>query len=200
MSPVTHVLVSWLVANTARLNHRERATVTIAGVAPDIDGLPVLLVIFSDTLNLGWNSPRMWWEDYHHLLAHNLGFGLLVVVVSFGVATQRWKTAALAGVSFHLHLLGDIVGARGPDGYQWPIPYLMPFSARWQWTWDGQWALNAWPNILITVIALAVVFILAWRRGYSPLEMVSSSADRAFVQALRRRFPHPRFTGQREDL
>ena len=189
MSPVTHLLVGWLVANTGRLNHRERAAVTIAGVVPDIDGLPVLLVILSDALHLGWNSPRIWWEEYHHLLAHNLGFGLLVVAVSWGVATQRWKTAALAGLSFHLHLLGDILGARGPDGYQWPIPYLMPFSARWQWTWDGQWALNAWPNILITVIALTVVFILAWKRGYSPLEMVSSSADRAFVQALRRRFP-----------
>ncbi len=23
--------------------------------------------------------------------------------------------------SFHLHLLGDLVGARGPDGDQWPI-------------------------------------------------------------------------------
>ena len=84
-----------------------------------------------------------------------------------------------------------MIGARGPDSHQWPIPYLLPFSNTWQWTWSGQWALNAWPNFFITVIALALAFYLAWRRGYSPLELVSSRADAAFVAALRHRVPLP---------
>jgi len=58
-----------------------------------------------------------------------------------------------------------------------------------QLTWRGQWALNAWPNILITVVLLFCVFWLAWRRGFSPLEMISSKADRAFVETMRRHFP-----------
>jgi len=31
-------------------------------------------------------------------------------------------------------------------------------------------------------------FYLAWKRGYSPLEMVSGKVDEAFVETLRKRF------------
>jgi hypothetical protein len=88
-----------------------------------------------------------------------------------------------------LHLLGDLVGARGPDGDQWPIPYLLPFSNHLQLIWAGQWALNAWQNMTLTAALLLLTWVLAWKRGFSPLEMFSTKADRAFVGALRRRFP-----------
>jgi hypothetical protein len=185
MSPATHFLVSWVVASAGGLNRRERAAVTVAGIAADADALGLI----AEELTRGWDRPLLWWTDYHHVLGHNIGFGLLMAAVSFGVATKRWKTAALVFLSFHLHLLADLVGARGPDGYQWPIPYLLPFSNAWQLAWQGQWALNAWPNFLITGAALVVTFYLAWRLGYSPLEMISASADKAFVETLRRRFP-----------
>ena len=185
MSPATHFLIGWVVANTGGLNRRERAAVTVAGIAADADGLGFI----AEELTRGRDRPLLWWTNYHHVFGHNIGFGLLMAVVSFGVATKRWKTAALVFLSFHLHLLGDLVGARGPDGYQWPIPYLLPFSNAWQLAWQGQWALNAWPNFLITGAALVVTFYLAWRLGYSPLEMISASADKAFVETLRRRFP-----------
>ena len=191
VSPVTHFLVGWLVANTADLDRRERAVVTIAGVVPDIDGVGAI----TETLTRHSDKPLLWFSEYHHILAHNLGTALLVAAVSFLVATRRWKTAALAFVSFHLHLLGDLIGGRGPDGYQWPIHYLLPFSDRWQWTWQGQWELNAWPNFVITIAALLVTFYLASKRGYSPLEIFSASADRTFVETLRYRFPHLRSPG-----
>ena len=94
-------------------------------------------------------------------------------------------TAGLAFLAFHLHLLFDLFGSRSPDGYQWPIHYLWPFSDFWQFTWSGQWELNAWPNFVITGAALVITFLLAWKRGYSPLEIVSERADRAFVETLR---------------
>lgn len=93
---------------------------------------------------------------------------------------------------FHLHLFEDVIGARGPDGYQWPIPYLSPFSHAADITWSHQWALNAWPNFAITVALVVVALCLAWSRGFSPLEMISRRADRAFVQTLRARFPESR--------
>ena len=96
-------------------------------------------------------------------------------------------TALLALTAFHLHLLGDLVGSRGPDGYQWPISYLFPFSTAWRLTWSGQWTLNAWPNMLLTLLVLAFTLYLALRYGRSPLEIVSPEADRAFVAKLRRR-------------
>jgi inner membrane protein len=92
--------------------------------------------------------------------------------------------------SFHLHLLGDVVGARGPDGYQWPLVYLWPFSDKWLLTWKGQWQLDAWPNFLITMLALFFTFYLAWNRGFSPVGIFSKKADNAFVETLRNRFPY----------
>ena len=190
MNPVTHLLVGWNVANAATLTGRERALVTVAGVIPDVDGFGMI----TDLLTRNTAQPTELWGEFHHVLAHNLGFGLGVGVAAFCLSTRRWAAAALALVSFHLHLVGDLIGARGPDGDQWPIPYLSPFARDWELTWTGQWALNAWPNFVITGVLLLATFYLAWRRGFSPLEMVASRADRAFVQALRERFGKPRET------
>jgi len=94
----------------------------------------------------------------------------------------------LALASFHVHLAEDILGSRGPDGYQLPIPYLWPFYSSLQLSWRGEWGLNTWPNVVLTVALLLITLWLAWRRGFSPLEMISTKADAAFVGALRRRF------------
>ena len=113
----------------------------------------------------------------------------MVSVTAVLFSQQKFKVLLLAFLSFHLHLIGDLVGARGPDGDQWPIPYLLPFSNQMQLTWSGQWALNAWPNIVITAALIATTVVLARARGFSPLEMFSAKADDAFVRALRNRLP-----------
>ena len=181
MNPVSHLLTGWVVANTADLTARDRALVTLAGVVPDIDGLGVIAEILTEHTA----APLLWYSKYHHALCHNLAFGLLLAATAILFGVRRGMTAFLVLVVFHLHLLGDIVGSRGPDGYQWPIPYLFPFSDRWQLTWTGQWELNAWPNVLITTLLLAATIYIAWKKGRSPLEMVSKKADAAFVSILR---------------
>ncbi|MBW1771166.1 MAG: metal-dependent hydrolase [Deltaproteobacteria bacterium] len=150
MSPVTHFFTSWVVANTAKISRRERVLVTIAGVIPDVDGL----VIIANFLTRHSDRPLQWWGRFHHVLAHNVTFALVVTLCSFALAKRRWVT----------------------------------FSNSWQWIWKGQWALNAWPNFLITGVALILTFFLSWRLGYSPFEMASRKVDRAFVGALRERF------------
>jgi len=185
MNPITHFLVSWSVAEGAALGKRDRAIVTLAGVAPDLDGAGAVVEI----LTRNSDTPHLWFSSYHHVICHNLGFGVLTILAAFALAKKRAAAALLACITFHLHLLGDIAGARGPDGSQWPIPYFLPFSREPGLLWEGQWALNAWPNILLTVILLAAAFALARRRGHSPLEMVSRRADEAFVSTLRNRFP-----------
>lgn len=176
-----------MVANSVELKRRERAMITIAGVIPDIDGLGLV----AELATRNSSHPLTWWTEYHHVLGHNIGFCLLVTMAAFAFATKLWLTAGLVFLSFHLHLLGDLVGARGPDGDQWPIPYLLPFSRVWELTWNGQWALNGWPNVLITALALAATIWLAWKRGYSPLEMFSARANAVFVGALRGRVRLP---------
>ncbi|HEX3586293.1 MAG TPA: metal-dependent hydrolase [Candidatus Angelobacter sp.] len=101
--------------------------------------------------------------------------------------SHPWLTALLVFISFHLHLLCDLIGARGPDGDQWPIPYLKPFSNSIQLTWHGQWALNGWQNFVITALFLLATFWFARKYASSPLELISASANRHLVLALRRR-------------
>jgi len=184
MSPVTHFLFGWMVANSTPLSRRDRGLVAVAGVIPDADGLGVI----PEILTRGSAHPLPWFTLYHHTL-HNLTFAVLVALLAAAIAQRRWKTAALVFLSFHLHLLCDLAGARGPDGYQWPIPYLLPWSRAWELSWPGQWALNAWPNFVITGALLVATFYLAWRRGFSPLEIISLKLDHAFVATLRARFP-----------
>ena len=111
MSRVTHFLTGWVFANCARLDRRDRALVTLACVAPDVDGLGIVL--------------------------DSLVFALVIAGVSVMLAHQRWKTGLLAFVSFHLHLVEDLAGSREPDGYEWPIPYLKAFSSAWSLPWQG---------------------------------------------------------------
>jgi inner membrane protein len=184
MSPVTHFFTGWVLANCFDLERRDRALVTLACVAPDIDGLGII----PELLTRNSAHPLLWFSMYHHSL-HNLAFALVIAAIGFALAAQKWKTGSLVLLSFHIHLLEDLLGSRGPDGYQWPIPYLSPFSSSLQLIWRGQWGLNAWQNVVITVVLLLITLWLAWRRGFSPLEMVSSRADNALVATLRRRYP-----------
>jgi len=184
MSPVTHFLTGWVFANSARFNRKDRAIVTFACVVPDVDGLGIIL----ELLTRNSSHPLLWFTLYHHAL-HTLAFSLFVTALAAVLSANRWKTSAFVLVSFHLHLLEDLLGSRGPDGYQWPIPYLAPFSSALNITWHGEWALNAWPNVAITAGLLLATLWLARVRGFSPLEMISPRADAAFARTLRQRFP-----------
>ena len=185
MNPVEHLLIGWCVASTApALTPRERLMITAAAVIPDVDGLGMLVEI--PTRNT--SNPLFWWTDYHHIIAHNIAAAAVVTILAAAFATHRWLTALLTLISFHTHIVGDVIGARGPDGFQWPIPYFLPFSRTPEFVWEGQWALNAWQNMVITAAALLITIYLAWKRGYSPVEIFSRRADAVFVSTLRQRF------------
>jgi len=206
MSPVTHFFAGWVLASAfptgtpTSLTRREKILVVGAAVAPDLDGAGII----PELLTRNSSHPLLWFSQYHHTL-HTLAFAIVCTLVAFLVAgplagfafgpviqgrrlpIHPWLTALLVFLSFHLHLLCDLVGARGPDGYQWPIPYLKPFSSALQLSWHGQWFLNAWQNFLITGTLLAASLWIAWKYESSPLELVSANANQTLVRALRRR-------------
>ena len=76
MSPVTHFLASWMVANLAQ-RRRDRALITFAGVAPDLDGLGIV----PELLTRNTSHPLPWFTEYQHVLGHNLGFALVVAII-----------------------------------------------------------------------------------------------------------------------
>jgi inner membrane protein len=184
MSPITHFLIGWCLAETApQLDKRERTMVALAAAAPDLDGLGIV----AELLTKNSAHPLLWWSEYHHIFGHNLLFAVLVSALTYALArSHRCQTAILVFVSVHTHILGDILGSRGPEG-PWPILYWYPWN-RTEWIWSGQWALNAWPNMVITVVCLGIMLRLAWRRGYSPLGIFSEWADGIFVSTIRARF------------
>jgi inner membrane protein len=217
MSPITHFFAGWLLASVSptgkptTLTRREKALVVAAAVAPDLDGIGIV----PELLTRNTSHPLLWFSQYHHTL-HTLAFSLVCTLAAFLIAgplaehssgspkmvlqknattksdraapTHPALTALLVFLSFHLHLLCDLIGARGPDGDQWPIPYLKPFSSSIQLTWHGQWALNAWQNFAITGIFLLATFWIAWKYGSSPVELVSERGNATFVQAIQKRF------------
>lgn len=187
MHLITHLVSGWALANAVALERRDRAIVTVAAIIPDIDALGLLV----EHTPLHAILPLNWFSEYHHVIAHNVGFAMLMLVWSCIACRRRVAAPLLALVAFHLHLLEDIAGSRGPDGYQWPIPYLLPFSDAVHLTWQGQGAPEAWPNVALTLLLLGLTFRLAWKRGYSPLEMLSRKADARFVETLRMRFGMP---------
>jgi len=113
MHGITHFLASWTVANIPELERRDRAIVTLAGIAPDLDSAGIVIEMFNN--HSATSLP--WYSMYHHVLAHNLLFGLAIFVAGMAVAKRRLFTAFLSFAVFHLHLLCDLIGSRGPDGY-----------------------------------------------------------------------------------
>jgi inner membrane protein len=192
MNVITHALFGWAVSTRLPGASRvEKAWIVAAAVAPDLDGLGIL----AELPTRDSASPIFWWSEYHHLLFHNLLFAVLLSLAAAMFNRRRAVLGLAVFASVNLHYLCDLAGSRGPDGYQWPLFYLWPFSDQPALTVRWQWQLNAWPNVAVSMVLLAYTFWLARRRATSPLELFSRSANKQFVGALRRRFPLPGASG-----
>jgi inner membrane protein len=155
----------------------------LAGIVPDIDGLGIV----PEFLTRHSAHPLLWFSRFHHQL-HTLLFALVVTIIATMLCRDRVGVAVFVLASFHLHLVCDLIGARGPEGYPWPIPYLAPFTQAHAWQWAGQWPLNGWQNFAITGILLIATFWIAVTRGHSVVELFSERADAKFVATMRQRF------------
>ncbi len=185
MNIITHALVGWTLAEHTTKSPRDRALITAASVLPDLDGLG--LIVDMAAPYFGWTVQ--WYERFHHVLLHGIPGALICTALMTCFARDRWRAAGLIFISYHLHLLGDLVGSRGSGAADiWPIHYLEPLSHALTVSWSGQWALSGWQNTTLTVVLLAYAFVLAVQRGYSPVGLFSTRGDAAFVATLRRRF------------
>ena len=179
MNPITHFLISWDSAALAGAAKRDRLLITLAGVLPDLDALGIVA-------DVSFPSKYAWYyyHQYHHQLTHNISAAVVGALAALLLAKRKLFTALMCLGVFHLHLLCDLVGARGPRAVDiWTVPYLVPFSSV-ELSWSGQWPLDGWQNLVITVIMIALVFIIAREKGFSPLEIFSVRADKLFVKSV----------------
>jgi hypothetical protein len=180
MHVATHLLASWDAAAGSGLRGRDLALVTWAGVAPDLDGIGLVV----DTL-ARWFGGETEFYAWHHVYGHGLPAALLIAAIFGGAGERKLRTGLGAFLMVHLHLLCDLVGSRGlrPEDV-WEISYLSPFSDALRVTWGGQWPVSSWQNTVITAVLLVVAVAIAVRRRVSPVALVSARADGPVVAAL----------------
>ena len=184
MSPETHLLASWIVAAKTTDNVRDCRLVTLAGILPDADGLGLLADAAGRAMGL---RTTFFYMDYHHYLLHGAFGGVLIAALLTCFARQRWRVALLCLLVFHLHLLCDFVGSRGPSPADlWPILYLGPFARTPAWVWNGQWRLDGWQNRYLTVALYLWALWLATERGDSFVGVFNRRLDAVFVGVLRK--------------
>jgi inner membrane protein len=184
VSPETHLLASWIIAAKTTDNARDCRLVALAGILPDADGLGLV----ADAIS-GWVGGRQtqFYAHYHHYLLHGALGGILIAVFMACFARQRWRVALLVLLVFHLHLLCDFVGSRGPAPEDlWPIFYFGPFNRDSMWVWKGQWRLDGWFNRYLTVGLFLWALWLPVRLGYSIVGVFNRRADQVFVGVLRK--------------
>lgn len=184
MNPETHLLASWVIGAKTTDNARDCRLVALAGILPDADGLGLL--VDGLTRLMGWPKTFLY-ERYHHFLLHGFFGAIVIMLLLTCFARQRCRVAVLCLVVFHLHILCDLIGSRGPDPVDlWPLFYFGPFAKDPMWIWKGQMPLDAWPNRILTIFLFGWALWLAVERGYSPVGVFSSRSDRVFVEVLRK--------------
>ena len=160
--------------------------VTLAGIVPDTDGLGIV-VDLARALVTGKEPTFQYYQQYHHYLFHGWPGAILAAGLLACFARHRWRVALLCLLTFHLHLLCDLIGSRGPSpGDLWPIAYAEPLFQKPVFFWKGQWRLDGWQNRIITVTLFIAELGFAARRGYSCVEVFSPKADGVFVSVLQR--------------
>lgn len=183
MSPITHLLASWVVGAYGTRNQKDCRLVAVAGLLPDADGLGMGIDIANGLLG---RPDSLYYAVYHHYLFHGIFGAVLFSIILGFFAREKLRVVLLALLAFHLHLLCDLIGSRGPALTDlWPIYYLGPLTKNPMWIWKGQWALEAWQNRVLGTGLLFWCMWLATQRGHSVVEVFNAKADAAVVKVLR---------------
>lgn len=183
MSPITHFLVGWAGLERFQASRRDKALVVLAGLAPDLDGLGILVDFATRALGL---PETDYYQSFHRMYGHGLPAAAVIAAVASSLGVRRFWVAFWAFVSVHLHFLCDVLGSRGTTAEDiWGIYYFAPFTTAYEYSWSGQWPLVGWQNMAISAVLLGIVMMRATTMGYSPVGLLSERADAVFVATLR---------------
>ena len=167
MGPLNHLLIAWMIANVLPLDVRTRRFCLVAGVIPDIDGIPIL---FDQEL----------FEAVHHTFGHTLLFGILLSLLLALFVKRRVLGFSAMLLAFAAHLAADIIGSN------WGVPVFAPLSNEY---------FSIFPYLSNEVIygvigpaflvlgTIAMLVILAKRRR-TPMEFLSKRWDRILSDFL----------------
>jgi len=186
VSPAAHFIGSWLVGSLATKNPRDRKLITLAGILPDVDGLGMVVDVAKGVF---FDAPTtyQYYHKFHHILCHGWPAALVICGFLAWFANLRLRTFGFCLLTFHLHLLCDLLGSRGPSPADlWPICYSEPLFRHPIWFWKGQWRLDGWQNFIVFVIIFFSALWQSVRLGNSFVEVFSRKADEIFVRVLKK--------------
>jgi len=158
----------WCVANLFDLSPRERFLAMVAASAADVDGVGIFV---------SWDL----YTEYHHVIAHNAMFGVLLALPLAVFSKNRVKAFCLFLSLYHLHLVLDYYGS----GLGWGIAYFWPFSEH-QLQNPGAWELSSWQNFIAGGFLVGWMILIAVRQRRSPLEFITPSMDKKIVAVFRK--------------
>ncbi len=164
MSPIGHLQYGWWFAHWGGFGRRERAVIALAGAGPDLDGLSLLAG--GDTFHC-----------YHHILFHNIGATLAVLVLAGVFFWRKPLVWLLVTFAFAMHVVEDYVTVG------WDQPPWQPFSASVvnlshhlpNWMVQGVFQVCA----MVFILGMTVWIYLHHHR--TPLEIISPAVDRILV-------------------
>jgi membrane-bound metal-dependent hydrolase YbcI (DUF457 family) len=171
MTPITHGLIGWITA-TPLSERKDRYLVTLAGIAPDIDGIGALIDI-------------EYYSRYHHIIAHNLIFGIILALFSMLISANKKLTSLLVFVSFNLHILGDLLGS----GAGWGVSYLWPLNNQsFEFIPPYQWELDSWQNFIATALCIIIIITISLKKKITIVELFNKKVDQKIVTVFNQWF------------
>ena len=171
MTPITHGLIGYLAA-TPLESKKDRFFVAAASLIPDLDGLGILV-------------SMDYYAKFHHVLGHNLVFAVFISLVAAILAKNKAITPLLVFFSFHLHILGDLLGS----GAGWGVYYFWPFNRYlWEFKPPFQWELDSWQNLLVTAVCVGLIIRFSLSKNRTILEFFSSRLDKTVVDVFKKWF------------
>lgn len=151
----------WCIGGSLNTTPRERLACMLAASLPDLDGL-------------GLFFGKVYYFRWHHVICHNLFFGILLATICSRLARcgRRLKIFILCLGLFHLHLLMDLYGS----GRDWGIRYLWPIHDR-DWYATGVWELFSWQNSVTMSLEVLWIILIAFWKGWTPFELIAPGLE-----------------------
>ena len=196
MNPLTHLLASWIIAAKTTDNLRDRRLVTLAGVAPDLDGLGHSRGLRQRRIHQRKISITI--PIPPHVGRTGCRRRSCVPLLMAALARRRWRVLWLSFLTFHLHLLCDLDGFARP-GQRRPLAHLL-FRAveaasgvgleiiNGRWT-PGKTGLSRWCSLVGRCGSLSRWAIHSWASSIAASTAFSSVFSKSGMANIGRQLP-----------
>lgn len=170
-----HLLTGWALSQAGEFNRNEQRVIALMAIAPDIDGLAILL-------------PGTF-EEWHRTFGHNVFFGLAVPLLSLFIASpgRRVFLLTFSYLAMLSHFLLDLFVTGWWALYPlWPVSDWMILMS----LYIPEPIMKYHIQITLFVLLVALTVFLYRRNGRSPFSLISERFDDFMITFITYPFLH----------